>query len=155
VSIEPTRDDILTDLQGQIADLEAEVATLCDLLWGARCVYCGEIVAKDKQNQRISDAELRKHVETCPKHPLAQARAEVARLTAERDAALAKDAYLSNEELRQEKAAAHAAGANEALDAVEHQQKIGGRWVDGLPEAMEVLRHRYPRPAPEGKEVES
>lgn len=48
---------------------EAEVKRLSELLWGSRCVYCGEVVGKDKQNQEIADDFLRKHIEVCPKHP--------------------------------------------------------------------------------------
>jgi hypothetical protein len=61
-------------------ELQAEVARLSELLWGCRCVYCGEVVGKDKKNQDLADDVLRQHVEVCPKHPVATLKTEKARL---------------------------------------------------------------------------
>ena len=71
----------------EIDRLKAEVERLSELLWGSRCVYCGEIVGKDRKNQDVADDVLRKHVDVCPKHPLAQTKAE---LKAERERVAAK-----------------------------------------------------------------
>ena len=60
-----------------IPNLIDELKAARELLWGSRCVYCGEIVGKDRQNQDIADDVLRKHVDACPKHPLAQAKADL------------------------------------------------------------------------------
>jgi len=60
-----------------IASLEQELAEARELLWGSRCVYCGETVGPDKKNQDIADEVLRKHVETCEKHPVAALRARL------------------------------------------------------------------------------
>ena len=67
-------------LRDELAEREREVERLSELLWGSRCVYCGEVVGKDKHNQDIADEVLREHVRKCPKHPLAAAEAEVNRL---------------------------------------------------------------------------
>src|SRR6185295_17572051 len=55
------------EIEGQYLDLRAEITRLSELLWGSRCVYCGEIVGKDKQNQDQADEVLRKHVWNCQK----------------------------------------------------------------------------------------
>lgn len=52
--------------------LVGEIKRCYDLLFGGRCVACGEVIGKDKQNQQISDEELMQHILTCPKHPLAE-----------------------------------------------------------------------------------
>ena len=64
----------------RIAEQQTEIERLCELLWGSRCVFCGEVVGKEKKNQDIADEVLRKHVEACPKHPLAVARARIKEL---------------------------------------------------------------------------
>lgn len=46
------------------------------LLYGGRCVYCGEVVGADTQNQVLSDDALRRHVENCSSHPYVQMKAE-------------------------------------------------------------------------------
>ncbi len=53
----------------RIKDKAGEIERLSGLLWGGRCVYCGEVVGKDRQNQDLSDDVLREHVRACPKHP--------------------------------------------------------------------------------------
>jgi len=66
--------------RAQVEELARENARLSDLLWGARCVYCGEVVGRDRQNQEVADDVLRQHVRTCQKHPLVQAEAKLARV---------------------------------------------------------------------------
>lgn len=73
-------DEYLAEKDKELAEAKGEVERLSNLLWGSRCVYCGEVVGKDKQNQDIADEILRNHVETCPKHPLSQAKGEIERL---------------------------------------------------------------------------
>ena len=58
-------------------ELEAENERLSQLLWGARCVYCGEVVGKERKNQEIGDADLRAHVEVCPNHPATKLKARI------------------------------------------------------------------------------
>lgn len=65
------------EITGQFADLRAENARLSELLWGSRCVYCGEVVGKDQQNQDVADEVLRKHVLACPQHPAAELKAQL------------------------------------------------------------------------------
>jgi len=64
----------------RIRELEAENKRLSDLLWGARCVFCGEVIGKEKKNQDIADEVLRQHIKSCPKHPLTIARARIKEL---------------------------------------------------------------------------
>ena len=60
-----------------IEEKDAEIERLSDLLciapayWGARCVFCGEVIGKEKKNQDIADEK------SCPKHPLTIARARI------------------------------------------------------------------------------
>ena len=61
-------------------EMQKEIDRLSDLLWGSRCVYCGEVVGVDRKNQDVADEVLRKHVKGCPKHPLGAALARVERL---------------------------------------------------------------------------
>ena len=49
--------------------LKEEIKRLCELLYGARCVYCGEVVGKETLSQDLADEVLRKHVLVCEKHP--------------------------------------------------------------------------------------
>lgn len=70
---------IMATLQVQLATVTEERNKAYDLLWGARCIYCGDVCGKDKQNQEIGDEVLKAHIEQCPKHP-------VTKLKAERDA---------------------------------------------------------------------
>jgi regulator of replication initiation timing len=72
-------------LTSENAALKAEVERLSELLWGARCVYCGEVVGKERKNQDLGDADLRAHIEACPNHPVAALKAEVERLKAALD----------------------------------------------------------------------
>ena len=66
--------------EDRIKELEAENKRLSDLLWGARCVFCGEVIGKEKKNQDIADEVLRQHIKSCPKHPLTIARARIKEL---------------------------------------------------------------------------
>ena len=50
------------DDRARIKELEAENERLSDLLWGARCVFCGEVIGKEKKNQDIADEVLRQHI---------------------------------------------------------------------------------------------
>ena len=64
---------------------EGEVKRCYELLCGARCVYCGEVVGRDRQNQEIADEVLKRHIETCPKHPVAVLRKRVEELREQYD----------------------------------------------------------------------
>jgi len=59
------------DLYLKCKELEAEVERLSELLWGSRCIYCGEVVGRDRKNQDIADDVLREHTKVCKKHPVA------------------------------------------------------------------------------------
>lgn len=50
-------------------EMKAEVERLSQLLWGSRCVYCGETIGKENKNQDIADDFLKEHVSQCEKHP--------------------------------------------------------------------------------------
>lgn len=63
---------IIRDLLAEITRLQSEQTRLNQLLYGGRCVYCGEVVGQDKQNQDLGDEVLRQHVAVCKKHPLNQ-----------------------------------------------------------------------------------
>lgn len=67
----------------QLAEKDQEILRLSELLWGSRCVYCGEVVGKDRQNQDVADEVLRAHVLSCPKHPIASKDQEIERLKEE------------------------------------------------------------------------
>ena len=75
-----TYDLLISQEDKKIAELEAENERLSDLLWGARCVFCGEVIGKEKKNQDIADEVLRQHIKSCPKHPLTIARARIKEL---------------------------------------------------------------------------
>lgn len=74
---------IVSILEDENSRLRAENERLSELLWGSRCVYCGEVVGKDKKNQETADNVLRAHVETCPKHPVSKLRKENEQLKAD------------------------------------------------------------------------
>ena len=57
-----TYDLLISQEDKKIAELEAENKRLSDLLWGARCVFCGEVIGKEKKNQDIADEVLRQHI---------------------------------------------------------------------------------------------
>ncbi len=61
-----------------IVALRAEVGRLSELLWGSRCVYCGEVFGKDRKSQDIADEVLREHVLVCKKHPAFKLKADLA-----------------------------------------------------------------------------
>jgi hypothetical protein len=63
-------------LRARAETAEREVTRLSELLWGARCVYCEQVIGQDRQNQDIADEVLRRHVLACTKHPATQLRAE-------------------------------------------------------------------------------
>lgn len=71
------KQDFHSSEQVEIVRLRAEVERLNGLLYGARCVYCGEVVGKETKNQDLADEVLRQHVLVCPKHPLTCLRARV------------------------------------------------------------------------------
>lgn len=75
--------EVLKCALDQMQKLRSEVERLCGLLYGARCVYCGEVVGKETLNQDLADDVLRKHVEVCPKHPASQLRAELTKVKRE------------------------------------------------------------------------
>jgi hypothetical protein len=54
-------------------EAEKENERLRDLLYGAKCVYCGEVVGKETKNQDLADDVLKAHIANCPKHPLTTA----------------------------------------------------------------------------------
>ena len=64
----------------QVEQLQAEVLRLSELLWGMRCIYCGEVVGKDKQNQDVAEEVLKAHIQQCDKHPVQALRTENQRL---------------------------------------------------------------------------
>ncbi len=63
-------------LQERVKEIEEENDRMSSLLWGSRCVYCDEVIGKDRKNQDISDDELKKHVRMCTKHPYGEMRAK-------------------------------------------------------------------------------
>ena len=73
-------DKSIGDIIDMIAERDKEIERLSDLLWGARCVFCGEVIGKEKKNQDIADEVLRQHIKSCPKHPLTIARARIKEL---------------------------------------------------------------------------
>jgi predicted nucleic acid-binding Zn-ribbon protein len=77
-----------------LAEKEKEIERLSELLWGMRCVYCGEIIGKDKKNQDVAVEMLKAHVESCPKHPLTQANEQIAALREQITALKEKDDLL-------------------------------------------------------------
>jgi hypothetical protein len=66
-------------------ELEAEIKRLSAMILQARCIYCGEIIGVPL-DENESDAMKQAHIELCDKHPLFQARAEIAALRAKLDA---------------------------------------------------------------------
>lgn len=70
----------ITRLKHEVDELKTENYRLSELLWGSRCVFCGEVLGKDRKNQDIADEVLREHVMSCLKHPLWQARARIMEL---------------------------------------------------------------------------
>jgi len=68
-----------------IATLKAENQRLSELLWGSRCIYCGEIVGKDRQNQDQADEILKAHILACEKHPVSVLKAQNEALQKERN----------------------------------------------------------------------
>lgn len=60
----------------KMTDLEEENKRLSELLWGSRCVYCGETLGLDKKNQDIADEVLQKHIEQCSLHPVSTLKTE-------------------------------------------------------------------------------
>jgi len=63
--------------QPVLAKKNMEIERLSNLLWGSRCIYCGEVVGKDMKSQDIADDILRKHIEDCPKHPVSVLKKEL------------------------------------------------------------------------------
>src|SRR3990167_8445492 len=57
---------------------EGEVHAAWKLLYGARGVYCEEVIDVECKSQDIGDAVLRRHVEICEKHPLNMCRRDLA-----------------------------------------------------------------------------
>lgn len=64
----------------RIIELQKGVERLSELLWGARCVYCGEIIGNDRKNQSVADDALKNHIKSCPEHPLSKSEARVTEL---------------------------------------------------------------------------
>lgn len=47
-----------------------EIQRLNELLWGCRCIFCGEVVGRENKNQDIADDVLKAHIKVCPDHPV-------------------------------------------------------------------------------------
>jgi hypothetical protein len=81
----------LPDEGDVIADAIAEITRLRDTMNFTYCAYCGQRYPLDTDG-----ADVAKHIDTCPKHPIADYKAEITRLRAalalaERQAATAHD----------------------------------------------------------------
>lgn len=62
----------------------------------ANCAYCGhQYRLADKASVSLVEA-MRQHIERCPKHPMSRLKADLARVMAERDAAVADLALVSS-----------------------------------------------------------
>lgn len=82
------RDDLARQVETMVDErgqLQAEIKRLDQLLYGARCVYCNEIIGQDQENQDIGDLQLQAHIEVCEKHPVAKYKAQLQAVTEERD----------------------------------------------------------------------
>jgi hypothetical protein len=94
------RDAQLDRLGDELAEAHLEIARQRALLYGARCIYCDFTVSPEVCNQDLGDQVLREHIAQCDKHPLRQARQEIARLSAllvsESELRLAAEAPLHN-----------------------------------------------------------
>lgn len=44
------------------------------LLWGAKCIYCEQVLFQDIPNKDITVEALKAHIEECPAHPLPKVR---------------------------------------------------------------------------------
>lgn len=62
----------MKSLEARLAAAEQENTRLSSLLYGGRCVYCGEVVGVDTLNQDLSDEVLKEHIKTCAAHPYVQ-----------------------------------------------------------------------------------
>ena len=76
----------MRDTEWKLEALRTENERLTRLLFGIRCVYCGEVVGQDQLSQDLADDVLRRHVEQCEKHPLNICKAELAAVRAENEA---------------------------------------------------------------------
>lgn len=61
---------------------DIEIARITKLLCGATCVYCGYIAEPEVLTQDIGNDILKAHIAGCEKHPLTQARKQIATLQA-------------------------------------------------------------------------
>lgn len=72
-------------LHRRLATAEQENARLNSLLYGGRCVYCGEVVGADTLNQDLSDEVLKEHIKTCAAHPYVRMKERAEAAEKERD----------------------------------------------------------------------
>ena len=64
----------------ELAAVREERDQAYQLLYGARCIHCGVVVAPDCHNQDIGDLQLQAHIEVCAKHPMAKLKQQLADL---------------------------------------------------------------------------
>ncbi len=64
-------------LRAQLAAMTVERDEAYKLLYGARCIYCGVVVAEDCHNQDIGDLQFQAHIEICEKHPMTKAKQQL------------------------------------------------------------------------------
>lgn len=75
----------IESLRNRLAAAEQENTRLGSLLYGGRCVYCGEVVGVDTLNQDLSDEVLKEHIKTCAAHPYVQMKDRAEAAEKERD----------------------------------------------------------------------
>ncbi len=69
-----TFNELRADLEAMVKERDAAY----QLLYGARCIHCGVVVAQDCHNQDIGDLQLAAHIETCEKHPMTKVKQQLA-----------------------------------------------------------------------------
>ena len=50
--------------------MHKEIQRLSELLWGCRCIFCGEVVGKEAKAHDVADEVLKAHIKVCPDHPV-------------------------------------------------------------------------------------
>lgn len=128
--------DEIDALRSQVATLNAERDEARE--WVRRmhrehqtvtCVYCGH--AYPPGTPASGSAALTEHIAQCPKHPMAAIRADLARVTAERDAALADAGDLAAECKAWREAWEGRDHASDGDADPAHSHDRPGRWDDG------------------------
>ncbi|NTU49492.1 MAG: hypothetical protein HGA87_01110 [Desulfobulbaceae bacterium] len=124
-----------------ISDLLKENERLSSLLYGGRCVWCGTVIGADKQNQDISDEELRQHVLNCEKHPKAVRIAELESFAHEHCQTIAElRAELAECELVKEKFRQNAAGYHDFNFEEINNERIRTQAIDEVVQKMESMK---------------